>query len=136
MQFAYLYINIMQTAQNSTSIMQAAHMTIGMMQAALSVKGWERLPRDELVLKACQAVAAVAREKSRCAELVYRLQQTHEDSIEAKQLQARFAELQASVLSHVSQLCNTWHAACSRGPPLLLRVLQAVGITDWSDGHS
>lgn len=68
------------------------------MQAALSVKGWERLPRDELVLKACQAVAAVAREKSRCAELVYRLQQTHEDSIEARQLQTRFAELQASSL--------------------------------------
>ena len=66
------------------------------MQAALSVKGWDRLPREELVLRACQAVAAVAREKSRCAELVYRLQQTHEDAIEAKQLQGRFAELQAS----------------------------------------
>lgn len=66
------------------------------LQAALSVKGWDRLPREELVLRACQAVAAVAREKSRCAELVYRLQQTHEDAIEAKQLQARFAELQVS----------------------------------------
>lgn len=60
------------------------------------MKGWDRLPREELVLRACQAVAAVAREKSRCAELVYRLQQTHEDAIEAKQLQSRFAELQAS----------------------------------------
>ena len=63
------------------------------------MKGWDRLPREELVLRACQAVAAVAREKSRSAELVYRLQQTHEDAIEAKQLQARFAELQASLFA-------------------------------------
>ena len=63
-------------------------------QAALSVKGWERLARDEIVAQACQAVAAVAREKSRNAELVYRLQQTHEEGIEAKQLKSRFAELQ------------------------------------------
>lgn len=64
------------------------------MQAALSVKGWEGLPRDEIVTRACQAVAAVAHEKSRNAELVYRLQQTHEEGIEAKLLKARFAELQ------------------------------------------
>lgn len=64
------------------------------MQAALSVKGWEAMPRGEIVTRACQAVAAVAHEKSRNAELVYRLQQTHEEGIEAKLLRARFAELQ------------------------------------------
>jgi len=58
------------------------------------VKGWERLPRDEIVTRACQAVAAVAHEKSRNAELVYRLQQTHQEGMEAKQLKSRFAELQ------------------------------------------
>jgi hypothetical protein len=60
------------------------------------VKGWERLPRDEIVTRACQAVAAVAHEKSRNAELVYRLQQTHEEGIEAKQLKSRYAELQVA----------------------------------------
>ncbi|DBA84734.1 TPA: hypothetical protein ACH3X1_005983 [Trebouxia sp. C0004] len=69
-------------------------------KAALSVKGWERLPRDEIVTRACQAVAAVAHEKSRNAELVYRLQQTHDEGIEAKQLKRRFAELQEA---HVTQ---------------------------------
>ncbi|KAL0028719.1 hypothetical protein WJX79_002030 [Trebouxia sp. C0005] len=69
-------------------------------KAALSVNGWERLPRDEIVTRACQAVAAVAHEKSRNAELVYRLQQTHEEGIEAKQLKSRFAELQEA---HVTQ---------------------------------
>ena len=64
------------------------------LQAALNVKGWDRLPRDEIMTRACQAVAAVAHEKSRNAELNYRLQQTHQDAIEAKQLQGRFAELQ------------------------------------------
>ena len=67
-----------------------------LLQAALNVKGWDRLPRDEIVTRACQAVAAVAHERSRNAELVYRLQQTHQDAIEAKQLQGRFAELQVS----------------------------------------
>ncbi len=70
------------------------HSWVVWLQAALSVKGWERLPREEIVTRACQAVAAVAHEKSRNAELVYRLQQTHQEGIEAKQLNSRFAELQ------------------------------------------
>ena len=60
------------------------------------MKGWERLPREEILTRACQAIAAVAHQKSRNAELVYRLQQTHEEAIEAKQIKGRFAELQAS----------------------------------------
>ena len=72
------------------------------MQAALSVKGWDRLPRDEIVTRACQAVAAVAHERSRNAELVYRLQQTHEEGLEARQLKGRYEALQ------VRQCCLFW----------------------------
>lgn len=68
------------------------------------MNGWERLPRDEIVTRACQAVAAVAHEKSRNAELVYRLQQTHEEGIEAKQLKSRFAELQVG--HHILCTCG------------------------------
>ncbi len=81
---------------NSQSYDLASNHGFSFMQAALSVKGWERLPRDEIVIRACQAVAAVAHEKSRNAELVYRLQQTHEEGIETRQLKGRFAELQVS----------------------------------------
>ena len=69
------------------------------MQAALSVKGWERLPREDIVTRACQAVAAVAHEKSRNAELVYRLQQRHEEGLEARQLTGRYEELQVGHLA-------------------------------------
>ena len=72
------------------------------MQAALSVKGWERLPRDEIVTRACQAVAAVAHERSRNAELVYRLQQTHEEGLEARQLKERYKALQ---VRHCCPVC-------------------------------
>ena len=80
----------------------------------MTVKGWERLTREEIVTRACQAVAAVAHEKSRNAELAYRLQQTHEDSIEAKQLKGRFAELQVShgccklISRQMLFPCNVW----------------------------
>ena len=67
-----------------------------LLQAALSVKGWERLPRDEIVTRGCQAVAAMAHEKSRNAELVYRLQQKHQEGIEARELKGHYQELQVT----------------------------------------
>ena len=67
------------------------------MQAALSVKGWERLSREEIMTRACQAVAAVALEKRRNAELVYRLQQGHQEGLEARQLKGRYEELQVGL---------------------------------------
>ena len=73
----------------------AYNMAGACVQAALSVKGWERLPREEIVTRACQAVAAVALEKRRNAELVHRLQQGHEEGLEARQLKGRYEELQA-----------------------------------------
>ena len=79
------------------------------LQAALSVKGWERLGRDELVTRACQAVAAVAHEKRRNAELVHRLQQWHEEGLEARQLKGRFQELQ---VPHVHILSGCLLACC------------------------
>ncbi len=72
----------------------------------MSVKGWERLLRDEIVTRASQAVAAIAHEKSRNAELVFRLQQTLEEGIEAKQLKERFAELQVSQFLADLQSCT------------------------------
>ena len=77
------------------------------------MKGWERLPREEIVTRACQAVAAVALEKRRNAELVYRLQQAHQEGLEARQLKRRYEELQVG-LSSVPGSLTAWPrlAAC------------------------
>lgn len=84
-----------------------------MLQAALSVKGWERLGRDEIVTRACQAVAAVAHEKRRNAELVHRLQQWHEEGLEARQLKDRFEELQVQYLViHLSAALHVCLPVC------------------------
>ena len=83
------------------------------MQAALSVKGWERLHREEIVTRACQAVAATALEKRRNAELVYRLQQGHQEGLEARQLKGRYEELQVGLSFRLSSLpALFWIASC------------------------
>lgn len=66
-------------------------------QALPKLENLNDLSRGELADRALQALAAVAREKSRNAELVHKLQQLHTEGLQSKELQKRHSELQVSL---------------------------------------
>ena len=66
-------------------------------QALPKLENLDGLSRGELAERAFQALAAVAREKSRNAELVHKLQQLHIEGLQFKERQKRHSELQVSL---------------------------------------
>ena len=82
------------------------HLNTTAVQALPKLENLDGLSRGELAERAFQALAAVAREKSRNAELVHKLQQLHTEGLQFKELQKRHSELQVSLrVRQCGQIC-------------------------------
>ena len=79
------------------SVLSQLRQSTTAVQALPKLENLDDLSRGELADRAFQALAAVAREKSRNAELVHKLQQLHTEGLQSKELQKRHSELQVSL---------------------------------------